>query len=410
MEQRLLIVSVHDRSWGRTALGLSIADSLRDAGAEITFIVHETNAPLLDGRGYETHVLAPGLGPLLWFALRELVRDADPDAVILCDYFGTCNMLHRVGIEDLEFFFDWPVISLDLWDVARTGFEIDGVPGRLTPLCLASSAACRTRFLDRTRRLVPVPIAQLTGSTPRFRLADLESLEREPATSPVGSNTVMVLTTTADWQQCNLHSEDCRRLATALPRLLAKRLEALGPRVRWVHVGPQAFDLGGALAGRYEWRGHVSAKTLDELLDECALVLSANASATTTFRAIMAGKPVVLAHNSFAIGAHEQARDVGLPGSAELDRWLESARPVHPFQLWPLGYHAFLAPLIADNPFFGAVTPLEVLCEDAFMATFAGLLFEPAARAASRQAQRSYLAALGALPDAAQAVRTLLYA
>lgn len=397
-----MIVSIHDQSWGRTAIGLSIAASLQSAGAGVSLIIHETNAPLLDGKGFEFRVVGNALGPLVKILLQESIAEMAPDALVLCDYFSTCNLLHRLGIEDTDFLFDRPVFALDLWDSARTGFEIDrGLDGPM-PICLIHSDNCRRLFSEECRKVTPVPIAPLNGETPRLRLvADERRPERPQPSRARNEGLATVLTTTADWQQ-NVTRATTRTLATAVPRLLARYLAALGPQVRWVHVGPKAFDVRDELHGRYEWRGRVSSAELDALFASCDLVLSANASAATTLRAVLEGIPVVLAQNSFAIAAGQAPEDAGLTPSPAVRGWIERIGPVAPFRLWPLGYHQFLAPLVENNPYFGAITPAEILREDAFIDTCDRLLFDDDARAANAAGQRAYVDALAKVPGPAE--------
>jgi hypothetical protein len=406
--RRYVIVSVHDLSWGRTAIALSIADSLRAAGSQVSFVVHETNESMLKGKGYDIRVVGNGLGPLLAFALQDAIAEFGPDALILCDYFATCNLLHRMGIEDLEFLFDRPVISLDLWDSDRTGFEIDRPPHDRCPLCLIASEKCRSLFLEKCLRVTPVPIAPLRGLTARVRLLSCDRVPGQMPDADRRNGTAVVLTTTGEWQQSHPRDDEVRRLAEAVPRLLARHLAAVRPRVRWVHVGPKPFDVGDELEDRYEWLGHVSPSALDDLFVSCDLVISANASATTTLRAVAAGKPVILAQNSYVIGQSDTASDAGLDASVWLRGWIERARPVRTFRLWPLGYHRFLAPLVENNPYFEAVTPTEILREDVFVDTCNRLLFDRSAREASSAAQRAYVAALGLVPGPAEVIDALL--
>lgn len=404
--RRYLIVSLHDQSWGRTSLGLSIASGLRDAGAKVSFVLHETNASMLEGKDYESWLIGNTLGPLVVVALQQAVAELQPDALVLCDYFGTCNLLHRLGIEDLEFLFDRPVISLDLWDSACTGFEIDRASCARSPLCLIASKKCQHDFMERTRRITPVPIAHLKGVTPRVRL--LPQVHRKVAPLERRQENAIVLTTTANWQHDHILDESSRRIAEAVPELLARHLAALGSRVLWFHVGPKPFYLNGQLKDRYHWLGQVSPRALDELFSICDLVISVNASATTTLRAILESKPVVLAQNSYTIGEREGAAEAGLHASEALRCWIEQTRPIRSFRLWPLGYHDFLTPLVKGNPYFDAVTPAEILCEDAFIETCDRLLFDPSTRAASAAAQRAYLEELVAVPGPADAVDALL--
>lgn len=381
--RRFLIVAIHDQSWGRTAIALAMAESLRDAGAAVSLVVHEMNAPLLQGRTYPVTEISTALGPLAAIALQEALTESAADTVILCDYFSTCNLLHRVGLPDLDFLFDRPVIALDVWDSARTGLRIDRAHGRYTSMCLLESQRCCDRFLHSCRRVAAVPIASPTGDTARMRVASPIQPPRAPRVRHAPGRQRTILTTTAAFQHRAGADEATCRLQQAVPSVIATAIARLGPGVRWVHVGPAPFTTVGTLGARYEWLGQIAPSQLDSLIRECDLVLSLNASASTTFRALAYAVPVVLAINS--------PRHPALPA----------------FRLWPLGYYDFLGPLIEGNPYFTAIHAVDVHDVKAFTDTCGRLLFSRGMREASADAQRAYLTQLESVPTPAEVIDVL---
>ena len=96
------------------------------------------------------------------------------------------------------------------------------------------------------------------------------------------------------------------------------------------------------------------------------------------------------------------------PPSEALGQWLEKVVPLFPFALWPLGYHRFLAPLLANNPYVGALEMVELLREREVEAALSALLFDSGARAEQAHRQAAYLAQVRSLPTGAQLIKTSL--
>ncbi len=82
---------------------------------------------------------------------------------------------------------------------------------------------------------------------------------------------------------------------------------------------------------------------------------------------------------------------------------LAALLPLRPFRVWPLGLHDFLAPVLRDNPYLGAIDLVELLDEEAFVDTCRRLLFDPAARAAAAARRAAYVATVTQLPSAGAA-------
>lgn len=130
-------------------------------------------------------------------------------------------------------------------------------------------------------------------------------------------------------------------------------------------------------------------------------VLSLNIGGTTVWRAVMAGVPAMVLGNRYRL------RDV-----TDLDRadavdggFTEFVRdavtevlPLHPFRMWPLGFHSFLRPMLTDNPYADAVAQAEVLDERTVVNDLTGLLFDTGYRATRLAVQDSYASKVLALP------------
>ena len=200
-----------------------------------------------------------------------------------------------------------------------------------------------------------------------------------------------------------------RRLSANLPKLLAEYVARLGQQVHLVHVGPRAFAVQEILQGRYHWRPALPPREFDQLLSEVDLLVTANISATTISKAMVNQVPVMVLQNRVLAFTREEAegqmKEAASPG---LGAWLERSVPLFPFALWPLGYHRFVAPLLADNPYMQAVEVVEMLDEQRVEGTLHGLLFNRTARAEQAHRQAAYLSHVRSLPSGAQLVNAHL--
>jgi hypothetical protein len=403
LRDRYLILALHDRSWGRTGMAASVAEELEARGAAVLLLAHASAATLLRDRGVEHALATHALGPLTKTWIERHVAEMQPRAVLLCDYFGNCNYLHRMGVASLEFLSEGrPVVAVDLWDFERTGWRIDRADGRRVPLCLADSESCRSHFLA-CRRWVPVPVAPPTGRTPRAnclprtrRAPDAAAVRRGHGLRP---GDALVLTTTSDWQHRDAGDEDELRLARHVPRRIARALAALDPRVHWIHVGPRPFDLGASPGPAYRWLPPMPARELDDLVASSDLVLSPNLSASTTSRAIRSGVPVLLVHSSRDLPLDpDEIREAASPRG-------ESGRAVlRPFLLWPLGYRGFLGALTDGNPWMEAVRPVELGDSARLVESAAALLGDRRVRERADAARADFVRSVEALPTPADLI------
>jgi hypothetical protein len=137
------------------------------------------------------------------------------------------------------------------------------------------------------------------------------------------------------------------------------------------------------------------------LLQAADAVLSLNIGATTVWRAVMSGVPAMV------LGNRHRLRD-----AADLDSDLggftpfirdavRDCLPLHPFRMWPLGFHSFLAPLLTANPYTDAVAQAEVLDEPAAVDGLTSLLFDADGRASRLAAQHDYADQVRALAETA---------
>lgn len=386
---------------GEANIGARLARALVARGDRVTFLVDASARHLLAGAPFAAEVLPEAQLPLLP-RLLEMWRRSGVDAVVLCDAVLTAHALDGAALDPAFLLDDERVVALDIWDHPATGLLRDaafGAPSGAPPWMTGLG-----------RRLVPVPIAPPTTGPGRYD--DLPCAPRVPAAHRravreglgLGDGDRLVLFATSAWQQGPYPDADLARLGEALPALLALYLRALGPHVHLLHLGPAPYPLEAMLGDRYHALPPRPPAEFNLLFAAADLVVSANASSTLLGLAIAARVPAVLLVNE---------RLVEDPGGLEalsppLQRWLRQACPIPPFLVWPVGWHAFLSPLLRGNPFAEALARLDLLDEPRVLETLDGLLHRPDARAALATRQAAYETIVRALPGPAAAFDAVL--
>jgi hypothetical protein len=345
--------------------------------------------------------LADHLGPLSKLCVESWVETERPDSIVLCDFHSCFRYFETRGV-DLEFVrhLGPPVIAMDIWDGFETNTQMDLVGGDFT---LRAG-----RVEQFTGRLVPVPMGKPSAAGGYCSLSGAGELPRvirhrvrQDLGIAEGDRTVLFCT--AGWQHDMKHPAR-RRLADALPGLLANYLSRAVPGAYFIHVGPTPLNLARHWE-RYRWIPPVSPDEFAQVLGSVDLFLSANISATTVGRAVAGDVPVLVVQNSCRAETIDEAEAVtGKRLSPWLREWVESVLPLYPFVVWPLGYAEFLKPLLCDNPFCRALNVVELLDEQRYVETLRQLLFDAEARRAAIERQMEYSAEVRKIPTAAEVI------
>jgi hypothetical protein len=182
-----------------------------------------------------------------------------------------------------------------------------------------------------------------------------------------------------------------------VPRLLAHYLRQLPPSTHFLIVGQAPPELAGLPADRVHVLPPCSPARFTTMLGAADLVLSLNVGATTVARAVLSDIPTVVLANSVAVAGPEAIDEAAarLGGLTPTVRdWLAEMTPLHKFRMWPLGFHDFLEPILADNQYTDALTILELLDEKSVVEGITNELYDPPTRDARSAARARYLAML----------------
>lgn len=385
-------------------LGRRIAEELHAQGSQIDVLGPASMSLLFQDAPLRYHPVEPLL-PALCRTLPEFIHNHGCESVCLLDIASVFLVLKDLN-QDSAFLsaLDVPVFGLDVWDLATAGLCWD-LFGQAQWQHSASSQQV-------TRRLLSAPIASPTrpGAYDALpRLDPLASARRLAVRQELGAGDAdrILLFTTAKWQMARNLMPGGKRLARVVPPYLARCLSQLGPGLRLVHIGPEALEMG-ELGCRYIWLPQVSPARFHDVLGAADALLSLNVSATTIAAALAIELPVILCMNSYAGSTADELLGQLPRATDDTQRqFLTQVAPLYPFWVWPLGLFRFLSPVLAQNPYLGALRTVELLDPQGLRQAVAELLFDPQARQSQLERQALYCAGVRQLPSASQLLQQM---
>jgi Family of unknown function (DUF6365) len=413
---RLLFLALSQHGYGETVIGMSLARQLIPLGVESHFVVEATAEPVVCHGGFGYTVLSESMGPLAGRALDDVVAEFKPDALVLADYLMFSRAMRSVFLLDPWYIdrYRLPVLPIDIWGLDGRDLEMD-FGGQET-------IQLDPRIRQLTGHLRPVPLTHPQpagdGRLFPFRLSDADGRVSRRTRGhlhttlgiPRGHRLAMI--TFAGWQ----HSPDPRyderfhRIARRVPELLAHYLRALPPTTHFMVIGGLPGAFRALPADRLITLPSCAPKRFAVLTGAADLIISLNAASTAVAEAILADVPAVVLSNRFTVtGAAPGAEgDPETPEGPEkmsefVQTWLAGTGPLYPFRIWPLGYHRFLEPLLAGNPYAGTLATAELLDEDGVMTVLEAALYDRATRDAYARARAGYHRTVAALPGTCEA-------
>ena len=408
---RLLFLALSQHGYGETVIGMSLARQLIPLGVESRFVVEATAEPVISRGGFGYTVLSESMGPLAGQALDDVVAEFKPDALVLADYLIFSRAMRTVFLLDPWYIdrYRLPVLPIDIWGLDGRALEMD-FGGQET-------IQLDPRIRQLTGHLRPVPLTHPQpaedGRIFPFRLSDAESrvTRRTRAhlhtTLGIPRGHRLALITFAGWQ----HSPDPRyderfhRIARRVPELLAHYLRALPATTHFMVIGGMPDVFRTLPADRLITLPACMPQRFAVLTGAADLFISLNAASTAVAEAILADIPAVVLSNRFTVteaGPGTGDAPEALEGlekiSDSVRTWLAGTGPLYPFRIWPLGYHRFLEPLLAGNPYADTLATAELLDEDGVMTVLEASLYDRATRDSYARARAGYHRTVAALP------------
>jgi len=396
---RLLFLALSQHGYGETVIGMSLARQLLPLGVESRFVVEATAEPVVSHGGFGYTVLSESMGPLAGRVLDDVVAEFKPDALVLADYLIFSRAMRTIFLLDPWYIdrYRLPVLPIDIWALDGQHLEMDfggQETIRLDP-----------RIRELTAQLRPVPLTHPEpdgdGRVFPFRLSDADGRVSRRTRGhlhntlgiPRGHRLAMI--TFAGWQRSPdpRYDERIHRVARRVPELLAHYLRALPPTTHFMVIGGMPDAFRALPADRLITLPACMPKRFAVLTGAADLLISLNAASTAVAEAILADVPAVVLSNRFTV-----TDDPPEKASEFVRTWLAGTGPLYPFRIWPLGYHRFLDPLLAGNPYADTLATAELLDEDGVMTVLEAALYDRATRDSYARARAAYHRTVAALP------------
>jgi len=205
----------------------------------------------------------------------------------------------------------------------------------------------------------------------------------------------LAVITFAGWQRSPdpRYDERIHRVARRVPELLAHYLRALPPMTHFMVIGGMPGAFRALPADRLITLPACLPKRFAVLTGAADLLISLNAASTAVAEAILADVPAVVLSNRFTVTDEPPEK-----ASEFVRTWLAGTGSLYPFRIWPLGYHRFLGPLLAGNPYADTLATAELLDEDGVMTVLEAALYDRATRDSYARARAGYHRTVAALP------------
>jgi hypothetical protein len=332
--------------------------------------------------------------------LLEVEQHYKPVAVVLSDFLNFSFSERHYGLhaEDLDGF-SCPVSAFDLYDFAATQGRVD------TYGFYAKNMRALT--LDRYQRLLqPCPVIPPSPSPdarayryPLFSEVPDHSVpaDRERARAELGlpRGSKVLLVTSALWQTTFRASPDVLSFVQACQSAADRLLASVSERVTVISVGAAGAGSRVPIPGLRHY-AHMPPAEFERVVSACDVLVANNYISTSMARMVLRGVPTLLLQSSVMKGPGGEQRWFGRddrPMPAEL----EGVERAYPFRMFPVGWHAFLRPVVRANPFYRIMRHAELFDPDEGRAAVGDLL--DGADDARREPRRhAYLDQLARLP------------
>lgn len=399
--QRLLFLALGHLSNGDISIAADFARQLPTAAFEVVFVTAPVSAAYVQALGLTARPLTGQKPYENVAALDEITSDYRPHAVIAADAFTLDYSQAWSGLtmELLRQRYDTVLASFDQYDYPAADYLVDFYPQFQIPF---------PRLLDGCDLLIRnSPLNRPAPNEPGIIVTRVTDPGGPPPAMRRPGQPPTVFITNSHWESVNVvQSLKPIQLMRSIPPILHSHLAALERPIRVVHVGPVKWEFPVAPQIEYHHIAGLEPAEFHARLAEADLFLTCNAVSITLTKAVFAGVPSLLLDNDATLRVSDVSRQ-----SSE-HAWLADAAPelttAYPFRVAPWGWHQFLEPVLADNPYTDCFLTAGLLHRPQVLAAMTALLDDPETRSGLAVARNHLLDQLNQLPPAAEALRAEL--
>jgi hypothetical protein len=388
MTRTHLLLVDSSRSFGRATVGAELGRTLVEQGDRVHVLACIDDDRVFTSAGLTIEPLPNLPGLLLSLFLDDLVGRFRLASIVLCDCHSVLQLLSRRGLDATVLTrYGIPVIGVDTWISGQSGSTID---------LFAESTFYLPPWPNDVKPLRTVPIARLTEGDELCQMLPrgtrLPTAQRAAVRNAHGRSGPTVMLATAPWQHALFDDSDCTLVQRIVPEQIARCVAAV-PGLRLDHIGPRALPVEGILGLRYRWLGTLGPDAFGSAVASADIVITLSPVAATVAQALAAGVPVIWIRNS----SLQWVSDLDSSLCQNVERATGRKR-IYPFSIWPLGYHAFLEPVLKGNSILDALVPVEIADTPHLTETLAALTVDGSERHTTIEKQSHYLNMVLKLP------------
>lgn len=404
-QRTVLFIVTSFWAYGEYAIAAEFAARMAGTGFRPLFLIPPTHRGYATAAGLDHRVLIPKGAKINRIQLSDIEHVHRPALVVLADFmnYGFCDRHYGLTRADLAVF-DCPIGTFDDFSWGREDAWLDtyGFRAKQEEEISVEGLAFRLRPCPLNNPLELGAGPDVHTYSMLENVTDIGRGQRAAVRRELGlvKDRPVVLVAGAAWQ----HTPKTYPLVTAFVEASRAMFEHLLTRLLEhadvLAMGSQlAFK--GAVPDGFHALGPVPPERFGRLLQAVDLHISNNLVSVSLHRAALRGIPSVVLGNS--LHKKDGRLNWDLPSAPPVTEFAQSVLDgvdyLYRCQMFPVGWHHFLTPLLAGNPFADLVPRLETFAEEAALAEILPLLGPGPERDRLAAARETYLEALRKLPE-----------
>lgn len=400
-------------AYGELTIACEFAKGLKDKNIHPYFLVPPTHKDIMAKSGFCYTTMLPRNGKINRLLMQDIEMRYKPQLVILADFlnYNFCEQHYGLKPEDLSIF-SGKLGTFDDFDWAVTGKYMDTYGFK------------SKKFADIDIRrygfsLCPCPVVNPNGrerqQTYHYKLAiheipySEEQKDKYKQKLGLDPNRKLIVFTSATWQESYKQYPDIISFVEFNNGLFYWMLNELAKDYTILCVGEEGF-FSKSENPNIMFRKHMLPEVFKEYLLATDLFMARNIVSTSLARAVLSGIPSISIQNSYLSVPDDlknRIRNLQDDKHGLVDK-MDSLKRCYKYRMYPVGWHVFLEPICADNPYLETFLKLEQFEFDKSIESIRELLENSSLRDGMRDKVCNYNKQLDQLMSAEEIVNQII--